>query len=186
MYRAKKDGIFPMTFDNTDCVIADGNVQELCCWAGSTLGITEPKALEGGGLVNKEFEECAQDARYRQIIRNSPVQKSGKYRQRNQRLATLLWVRSNYGKLNYAWIHLYPSLLLLSVGLFEEVVRHAPSIPALVGEQLGTCQVENLPSVEPHAGVLLPICLDQVRPDLFLMCKHLAQPVLDARVSSSY
>lgn len=185
MYRAKKDGTVLTTFDDTECVNADGDVQEPCCWAGSTLGIIKPEALERLGLVNKKFEGYAEDAQYRQIIRRSPVQKSGKNRQRNQQLATLLWVQNNYGRHNYAWVHFCPSLLL-SAGLFEEVMRHAPSVPALVGEQLGTCQVEDLPSVEPHAGVLLPIRLDQVRPDLFLVCEHLAQPVLDARVSSSY
>lgn len=65
-----------------------------------------------------------------------------------------------------------------SVGLFEEVVRYTPDVPALIGKQLRTRHVEYLPSIIPHAGVLLPIRLDQVRPYFLLVCEHLAQPVL--------
>jgi hypothetical protein len=63
-------------------------------------------------------------------------------------------------------------------GLFEQVMRHAPSVTPLISKQLCTRHVEDLPSVIPHGGVLFTIRLGEVWPNFLLACSHLRQPIL--------
>lgn len=57
-------------------------------------------------------------------------------------------------------------------------MRDAPHIAAFKSKELCTGHIEDLPSIEPHSGVVLPICIFEVRPYFILACIHLRQPIL--------
>ena len=54
----------------------------------------------------------------------------------------------------------------------------APRIPSLPRKQLRTCQIKDLPTIEPHLPIPLPIRLPQMRQNLNFTPRHLRQPVL--------
>lgn len=57
-------------------------------------------------------------------------------------------------------------------------MRDTPRIASFKSKELCTSHVEDLPSIEPYSGIVLPICISEVRPYFILACIHLRQPVL--------
>lgn len=57
-------------------------------------------------------------------------------------------------------------------------MTHAPLLSTIIREQLGACEIEYLPSVEPRERLFLSICLLQVRPERLSVLVHGRQPVL--------
>lgn len=75
---------------------------------------------------------------------------------------------------------------LQKLWFLEEIVADSPGVSSLEREQLGTRDVEDLPSVVPHSSVLGTIRFGQMWPDFILTLDHFGQPVLrkSAKVSS--
>lgn len=67
--------------------------------------------------------------------------------------------------------------MYLYLRLLEQVVRHTPRITTVIAKKLGASHVKNLPPIPPSRGVVLPVCFDQVRPNLLLILKHALEPV---------
>lgn len=61
---------------------------------------------------------------------------------------------------------------------FEEIVAHSPGVSPLESKQFCTGDVEDLPPVVPHSGLLLAIRLSQMWPNCFLVSNHFGEPVL--------
>lgn len=70
---------------------------------------------------------------------------------------------------------------LLLLRLLEQIVRNAPNVTSIKGEQFCTSQVKDLPSVEPFGCLVGSVSLDEMWPDFFLVLGHVLQPVLEFR-----
>lgn len=57
-------------------------------------------------------------------------------------------------------------------------MAYSPGVSSLKGEQFRAGDVEYLPSVVPHSGILRTICFRQMWPNFFLVGDHLGEPVL--------
>lgn len=59
------------------------------------------------------------------------------------------------------------------IRFLEEIMRYTPRITLLIRKELRTCHVENLPPIEPHCCVPLPIRFFKMRPYFLFARVHL-------------